>query len=337
MRVPVPWVFVMAYLAGAGLQILLPVRAASPAATGVKAPAGAGASALLELNRVPAADLGRGFERWRMIGPGRDTVTGLWRAPARRRSGMRGDPPRAAEWTVVILGGVGTDDAAALLVPDTLPVGVLAVSWPWKGPRRMSQAEFVANAPAIRAALLHTPEALARGVAAVRRASPGTRVAMVGASLGVPPAVAAIPLVRVEALVLVDGAADLERLLQSEARRAIGEGVVAGGLAGVSASLAAWMVAPLEPSRHAGAARNIPTLLVDAEREERLPRACVARLHAIFPHATLARHPGGHLRPENREQINSTLATTWRWLDGIARATGTRTLRGAGPGQTVRR
>jgi len=32
MRVPVPWVFVMAYLTGAGLQILLPVRAASPAA-----------------------------------------------------------------------------------------------------------------------------------------------------------------------------------------------------------------------------------------------------------------------------------------------------------------
>src|SRR5437016_1979282 len=83
---------------------------------------------------------------------------------------------------------------------------VPAVSWPWKWPRRMSQAEFVANAPAIRAALLHPPEALARGVAAVRRASPGSRVAMVGASLGVPPAVAAIPLVRVEALVLVDGA-----------------------------------------------------------------------------------------------------------------------------------
>ena len=33
MRVPVPWVFVMAYLAGAGLQILLPVRAASPLVT----------------------------------------------------------------------------------------------------------------------------------------------------------------------------------------------------------------------------------------------------------------------------------------------------------------
>jgi protein-S-isoprenylcysteine O-methyltransferase Ste14 len=30
MRVPVPWVFVLAYLAGAGLEFLLPVRAVSP-------------------------------------------------------------------------------------------------------------------------------------------------------------------------------------------------------------------------------------------------------------------------------------------------------------------
>src|SRR5262245_51280991 len=29
LRVPVPWVFVLAYLAGAGLQLLLPVRAGS--------------------------------------------------------------------------------------------------------------------------------------------------------------------------------------------------------------------------------------------------------------------------------------------------------------------
>jgi len=218
------------------------------------------------------------------------------------------------DWTVVILGGIGTDDGAALLVPDSLPVSVLAVSWPWKGPRRMSQMEFVANAPAIRSALLQTPAALARGVEAVRRIRPGTRVALVGASLGVPPTIAALPLAGVDALVLVDGAADLQRLLRSEAARSLGEGPLVAGFAQLSAPLAAWMLSPLEPSRRSRNERAIPTLIVDAQHEDRLPRACVAALHARFPHATLATHPGGHLRPENRRQVSSIVATVWRWL-----------------------
>ena len=253
-----------------------------------------------------------------MIGARGDTVTGIWRAAAERRRGTHATPSRAAGWTVVILGGIGTDDRAALLVPDSLPVGVLAVSWPWKGPRRMNQVEFAANAPAMRAALLRTPPALARGIEAVRRISPGSRVALIGASLGVPPTVAALPLARVDALVLVDGAADLERLLRSEAVRELGEGWVAAGLAGISAPVAAWMLSPLEPSRHAAAAREAPTLLVDAERETRIPRACVTALHAAFPHASRATHPGGHLRPEDPRQMRSILATVWRWLNGPA-------------------
>jgi len=48
--------------------------------------------------------------------------------------------------------------------------------------------------------------AIARGVDALRRANPDARVAIVGASLGVPPVVAALPLARPDALVLVDGA-----------------------------------------------------------------------------------------------------------------------------------
>mgnify|MGYP003693744153 CR=1 FL=1 len=79
---------------------------------------------LVALERVPAPELGRGVERWRMVAAAGDTVVGLWRA---------GASPESSEWAVVILGGIGTDDRAALLVPDSLPVGVLAVSWPWEG------------------------------------------------------------------------------------------------------------------------------------------------------------------------------------------------------------
>src|SRR5207344_1836374 len=104
-------------------------------------------------------------------------------------------------WVVVLLGGIGTDDRSALLVPDSLPVGVLAVSWPWKGSRQMSPHEFLLRVPAIRVALLETPGAIARGVEAARRACPGARVALIGASLGVPPTVAALPLANADALV----------------------------------------------------------------------------------------------------------------------------------------
>ena len=170
----------------------------------------------------------------------------------------------------------------------------------------------------MRAGPLRTPGAIARGVAAVCCAGCGTRVVLVGASLGVPPTVVALPLARPDALVLVDGAADLKRLLRSETARALGGGVAGATLAPPVAALVARLLSSLEPSGCGRASRGIPTLLVDAERDERYPHACVARLHATFPHAALALHPGGHLRPANQRQVASVVRTTWRWLGGLA-------------------
>ncbi len=279
--------------------------------------------ALLTVERVPAPELGARFERWRMIGADGDTVTGLWRAagtivdPAAAGRGdvaALGPDPR---WAVVLLGGIGTDDRAAMLVPDSLPVGVLAVSWPWKGPRHMSRLEFVRDLPAIRAALLGTPAAMARGVEAVRRESPGSHVALIGVSLGVAPTVGAASLARVDALALVDGAADLRRLLVSEIRRALGGGVSATLLAPPGAALGARLIDPLEPARHAASLHGVPTLLMDAERDERYPRECVARLHAGFPDAVRTTHTGAHLRPEDRRQVAQIVGAVWGWLDTL--------------------
>lgn len=260
---------------------------------------------LVELERRPAPELGRDCERWRMIAAAGDTVIGLWRAGAAQG---------ASEWAVVILGGIETDDRAALLVPDSLPVGVLAVSWPWKGPRSMSVPAFVANVPALRTALLRAPGAVARGVEAVRRARPRVSVVLLGASLGVSPAVAALPLARPDALVLVDGAADLDRLLNSETSRALGGGIAGATFAPPAAALAARLLSSLEPAGYGAAASTMPVMLVDAERDERYPLACVTRLHATFPHATRAMHPGGHLDPGNRLQVTRIVDVVWRWL-----------------------
>ena len=263
---------------------------------------------LVTLERVPAPGLGRGLERWSMIAADSDTVTGVWRV------GAQANP----SWVVVLLGGIGTDDRSALLVPDSLPIGVLAVSWPWKGPRQMKPQEFLLRVPAIRGALLETPGAIAHGVEAARRACPGARVALIGASLGVPPTVAALALANVDALVLVDGAADLRRLLRSEVGNELGRGMAARALAPIAASLGARLVSPLEPAHHGSFARALPVLFVDAEDEERYPPECVARLHATFPHAVHARHPGGHIRPENAAQVASVIARAASWLDTLS-------------------
>jgi hypothetical protein len=263
---------------------------------------------LVALERLPLPELGSNFERWLMIA-GPDTVTGLWRAAARSQP----------EWVVVLLGGIGTDDRSALLVPDSVTVGVLAVSWPWKGPRRMDRHEFLANLPRMRGALLNTPGAIARGLEAVRRTCPGSRVALIGASLGVPPTVAALPLATPDALVLVDGAADLPRLLRSEVARELGGSVWGRALAPPAAALGARLLSSLEPGRFGAYVRETPVLLVDAAREERYPPACVTRLHATFPHAAHARHPGGHIRPTRNPDVVAAIETVASWLNTLPR------------------
>lgn len=305
-------------VAAVGVVSALAVAMAWGPSTGREAKSRMSSRALLKLERIPAPELGPGFERWRMIGARRDTVTGIWRAGAAGRAAGRG-AQAFDDWSVVVLGGIGTDDRAALLVPDSLPVNVLAVSWPWKGARQMGTWQFVASTPAIRGALLRTPDALVRGITAVRQARPGTRVALVGASLGVPPTVAALRNANVDALVLIDGAADLARLLRAEAGRALRDRRVAAAFAQACAPMAGWLMAPLEPSRRWPDERTVPTLIIDAEDEERLPRACVAALHARFPHATLATHPGAHLRPENPEQMEVILRRVWQWLSAGGR------------------
>jgi hypothetical protein len=274
---------------------------------------------LVRLERKPASHLGSGFEWWTMIGPERDTVTGLWRAP-------RQSPPR---WVAVLLGGIGTDDRAALLIPDSLTFGVLAVSWPWKGPRRMSRFAFLGSVPAMREAMLRTPAAIARGVEAVRRSCPGSRVVLVGVSLGVPPTTAALPLAHPEALALVDGAADLARLMHAEILRELGRRRWARLIAGPAAALGARLMSSLEPSRygaeggtHAKRGSGVPVLLVDAGRDDRYPPGCVARLHAAFPGAATARHPDGHITPTNTRAIADIAEIVRSWLQTLGPGAG---------------
>ena len=278
------------------------------------------APALARVEREPAPLLGARVQHWRLISSAGDTATALW----------RGAPPgTAAPWTVVLLGGLHTGDRAVLLLPPDGPFNALAVDWPWHGPRRLTPWRFVLEAPAIRTAVLRSPGVLARGVEAAVRAPEvdEERIALLGASLGVPPALAALRLTRApRALVLVDGAADLRALLETGLEREQIPAVLAAPLA----ALGSRLVRPLEPSLHVGAAARLPVLLINGEADEFLPRAAVRRLQQGLPHARVRWRPGPHLRPGRAQLIADLASEVVGWLETLPR--GARSPRPGRPG-----
>lgn len=263
--------------------------------------------------REPAPELGPRLERWRIAVTHGDTLRALFRAasPSARAKGT-GRP-----WAVVMLGGIGTGDRAALLLPDSLAVDALALEWPMRSPRGLPWQGFLRRVPAMRHALLHAPAALAHGAEALRREREPVRVAVLGASLGTPVAVAALRLTEADALVLVDGMADLEALFESETRRVLPHPWLDAALAPPAAALAARLADALEPRHHAEAAERLPVLLVDAAAEERYPPSSVRALHAMLPHAERRTHPGAHLRPEDGEQVRAIIQEVDGWLRAL--------------------
>jgi pimeloyl-ACP methyl ester carboxylesterase len=254
--------------------------------------------------REPLPGLGLGVERWRIVLANGDTVRALWR----RSTGSAETP-----WTVVLMGGLHTGDRAALILPEGTTAHVLAVDWPWTGPRRMSVVRFVVSLPAIREALLRTPGTLAAGLAAVRASGEvdRERVASLGASLGAPIAVAALSVGdRPAALVLIDAGGDLCTMLRAEADR-----YAPGWIAAIAGPIAAWLVRPLEPEVHASAAAGLPTLLLGAQNDERLPAGVRERMHALVPHAEARWREGPHIRPHQEATIEALTAEIAEWLE----------------------
>jgi hypothetical protein len=268
--------------------------------------------ALADVVREPLPELGARLERWRLIATRGDTLFAMWR-PA--------PPDRAARWTVVLLGGLGTGDRAAALIPDDLTVHVLAVDWPWRGTRQFRPDEFARNVPAMRAAILRSPAVLALGVDAVRREDPNralgrppAHVALLGASLGVPPALAALRIAEApDALLLLDGFAGIEDVLRSDLESMKHPRAQAAALA----ALAARLIHPLEPARHFDAAANLPTLVMNAEHDERLPRATVQALHDGLPHADHRWRADTHVGPGRALAIAGMALEASAWLDSL--------------------
>jgi pimeloyl-ACP methyl ester carboxylesterase len=264
---------------------------------------------LASVDREPQPELGARVERWTLTDERGERITGLWRSA---REGTE------RPWTVVMLGGLGTGDRAALLIPDDIPANVLAVDWPWNGPRKMSTTEFAGKLMEMRAAILRSPAAVALGVDACRDQPEvdASRIALLGVSLGVPPTLAALRLSDAPtALALLDGAAHIDVVLRSDL-----EGYVKQKwLASLLAALAYRLIIAIEPARNAEAAEGIPTLLISAENDERLPIEAVRALHAAIPHAEAHWRSDIHVNPGRPETIAKLAVYVNGWLGTLGR------------------
>src|SRR5262249_23946728 len=144
-----------------------------------------------------------------------------------------------------------------------------------------------------------------------------SRVALMGVSLGAPAALAALRMTRTpDALVLIDGSADIEGMLRAELARAIRPHALAAPIAALGYRLGR----PREPLLNADAASTLPVLLVNARDDERIPRSGVEALRRAFPRATIVERTGKHVRPEDREGVAELTATVVVWLDSLPHA-----------------
>jgi dienelactone hydrolase len=253
------------------------------------------------LERQPAPRLGERVERWRIFDEAGHSVRALWRPAAH---------PTAKSWTVVMLGGVETDDRALLLLPADSPANVLSVSWDWKIP----PGESLLNVLYFRDAALRAAAALALAMDAAGRVADRDRVALMGVSLGVPPALAALQLSdKARALVLIDGAADLEQVI----RRRLSRKMHPPWLAAAVAAVLGRIIRPLEPSLNVDRAARLPALVINARRDKLLPLAAIQDLRNALPRADTRWRKDTHIEPNHRAAIAALSADVATWLQAL--------------------
>jgi hypothetical protein len=260
---------------------------------------------------------------------------------------LRTPPPDSARARplvpVVILGGLGTGRRAATIVPCPSGYALLALDYPYAGPRAPTRGELIAALPAIHRAAHATPHGVA---AAVRwlETRPGMDdrgALVVGASFGVPfvlRGLAELPRRRagsgadlgprgVHGVVLLYGGADLPGLARYRMRdRPAWE-----------RELAAWGLAlgfaDLEPGRWIGRVAPRPVLFVNGVRDELVGDANARLLHAKAGAAkTIVWLDTEHMQPDAEALLVDLVGRARAWADTLAvsASAGTRSARPAG-------
>ncbi|MGH7726096.1 MAG: hypothetical protein ACREOU_11780 [Candidatus Eiseniibacteriota bacterium] len=244
------------------------------------------------------------------------------------RFGPRRDSPSAAPATpwrpVLILGGIGTGRRAAEITPCPPGFVLVALDYPYTGPRAPTRSELLREVPAIRKAALATPRGVAAFVEWLARRPDvdSSGVLVVGASFGVPFVVrglADLPRARtasgrdagprgVRGVCLLFGGADLPGLVRYRMReRPLWEReAVALGLV--------LLFGDLEPARHVARISPRPLLLVGGTRDEFVPRSSTDALYrAAREPKTQLWFESEHLQPDAEDLLNELVTRSLEW------------------------
>ena len=214
-------------------------------------------------------------------------------------------PPGAKRPLVLLLGGHRTGRDAVDLIGDTRGTVIAALSYPFAGDPNVKGLAVIPEIPAIRRALLDTPPALMLALdhLLARPDVDSAAVEMVGVSLGAPFACIAGALdTRFTRVWSVHGAGDPRTLLDHNLQRRIPFAPARSLVATLSYAL---IDGPhLAPERWVGRIAPRPFVMINAEEDERLPRATVERLyaHALAP-KDITWMPGQHVLPRRAELV----------------------------------
>lgn len=213
---------------------------------------------------------------------------------------------------LLILGGVRTGKRTVDYLGDTGDWMVLALDYPYHGPRSgLSRREFLAALPAMRRAMLDTVPA---GMLAVdylwRRGDVARdRVLLAGGSFGAlfaPALGAAEP--RISAVAIFFGAGDLEALIDANL-----------DLAWPLKPLVTWcgsvLVSPMEPLKYIGRISPRPVFLLNGTDDPAMPERCSRALQEAAQEPKAVRWlPVGHVNVRSPEFHRQVVDEFVSWL-----------------------
>ena len=216
---------------------------------------------------------------------------------------------------LLILGGKGTGARAAGLIRLTRPAALCSMDYPAFETKKITLRDSPAFITGMREASLDAVGGTFNVLdyLCARGEVDTSRITVVGASLGVPFAVISSSLdQRVNALVLVYGAGDLDHLIDWNLRRKL-KFTPARLLVSRILSTAA---APFEPSAYIGRLAPRPLLMVNSRQDERIPEPCIRHLFSNAGQPKTIRWLAtAHIHPTNRELIDSLTETVSGWLE----------------------
>lgn len=243
----------------------------------------------------------------------------------KRPTDSTGTTPVRRRPLLVLLGGHVSGRDAIELIDDTGGTVIAALSYPFDGDAKVKGWRVVAAVPTIRRALLDTPPAilLAIDYLASEPYVDATKMELVGVSLGAPFACVAGALdLRVRRVWSIHGAGDPYALLEHSLTRKIPFAPARALVAGLANILACGP--GLAPERWVGEIGPRCFVMVNAESDERLPRACIDQLYAAArdPREIIWR-PGVHVEPHRKRIVQDLVDIVLTRVNEPDLATGT--------------